>query len=189
MGPEAAEDLVGAGDAEGFVIRGGPGDRGEREGGPGGDGDDHDDAELDLPAASDEQGEEDVAEADLGEDVMEAEHGLLVGAAGGQEDAEGDEHESPPDGVQEEFLLVLALRAATRCRERERHADHEHERGLDHVPRPAADPRGMRGVIAEEFPEPGIGMGLRDLRDAEAGRGHEQHRQATERIKGYQAFG
>ena len=186
--PEAAEDLSGIGDAEGFVIGGRPGDGRERERGPGGHGDDADGAELDLPAASDEQGEEEVAEADLGEDVVEAEDGLLAGASG-QEDTEGDEYERAPEGMQPEFPLVLAFGGAARRRERQRHADHEHERGLDHVPRPAADPRGMRSVVTEQLPETRIRIGLRDLCDPEPRRRHEQHRQPAEGIERDEAVG
>ena len=166
VSPETAEDLRRVIHPDGFVILRRSGDRGEREGGPCCDSDDADGAELHLPATPDEQGEEDVPEPDLGEDVVEAEDGLLAGA-GGQEDAESDEYERPPEGVQKKLPLVLAFGVATRRRERERHADHEHERGLNHVPRPAANPRGMRGVVTQQLPEAGIRMRLRDLRDAE----------------------
>jgi len=165
--PEAAEGLAGLGDAEGFEVSPGSGHGREQERGPGGDGDDPDGPELDLPAFADEQGEEDVTEADLGEDVREDEVGSSAGA-GGQEDAQGDQREGPPQGVQEASASVLPFGAATRRRERQRHADHEHESGLDHVPRPATDPRGMRGVVAEQLPEGRIRISLRDLRDAEA---------------------
>jgi len=47
----------------------------------------------------------------------------------------------------------------------------------------------MRGVVAQQLPEGRIRKGLRDLRDPETRRGHEQHRQPAERIERDQAFG
>jgi len=47
----------------------------------------------------------------------------------------------------------------------------------------------MRGVVTEEFPEGRIRKSLRNLRDPEARRGHEQHRQSAESIERDEAVG
>ena len=113
MRPKPIQGLARLSHSEGLEVSAWSGDRGEHERGPGDDGDDADGAELDLPAPPDEQGEEDIPESDLGQDVREDEVGTRTGA-GGQEDAEGDEHERPPEGMQPELSLVLAFGGAPR---------------------------------------------------------------------------
>ena len=113
MRPEAIQGLARFSHSEGLEVGARPGDGGEHECGPVGDDDDADDAELQLPAFAHEQGEEDVPKSDLGEDVREDEVGPRTGA-GRQEHAEGDEHESPPTGMQPKLPLVLTLCGASR---------------------------------------------------------------------------
>jgi hypothetical protein len=129
-----------------------------------------------------EQEEEDVAQPDLGEDVLEREVRLRP-VLRSQEDAERDQDEGAPDRMAELRGERLSPRAAAGHRERERHAHHEHERRLDQVPRNEAGPGDVIEPEGEPLCDAAVRELLRDARDPHDLRRHEQHRETAEHVE------
>ena len=99
--------------------------------------------------AEPEQEQERVAQADLGQRVLEGEVGLPA-VHRAQEDTERDEHDRSPEGMTKQRSRALSLGLAARHRKRQGHADQKRERGLDQVVQRAAGPVDMRLVIGQE---------------------------------------
>ena len=59
--------------------------------------------------------------------------------------------------------VALADGVSSSCRKGQCDADHEHEAGLNHIPRASTDPESVGGMELQNLPEGGLGKGLRDF--------------------------
>src|SRR5262249_17993381 len=63
-----------------------------------------------------------------------------------------NEEDGSEQGMAAQLPPRLPLRQPAGIRERQRRADHEHERRLDQIPKSAPDPRHMAELIAQKLP-------------------------------------
>jgi hypothetical protein len=145
---------------------------------------------------------EQITEPDLRQHVLEREIGhRRVGRA--EKDAECDQDQRANERVTELQSPRIAPRLAFRVRKGHRDADHEHECGLNQVPKDTARPGDViqlpGGRVPKQFPRLAVpslielgehvGMVLDEAGDSEAARNHQQHREAAISIEGHQPLG
>ena len=134
--------------------------------------------ELNQRPAAEQQEDERVPEADLRENICES----VVrpfGPRRREKNAECHKDERTPDGVPELPGPRLARCLSVREREGHRHADDEHEGGLDQIPERAAAPGDVVDLGLEDGPVGAFREIAGDLRECESRGSHRQHREAA----------
>ena len=130
-----------------------------------------------------EEEEEGVAESHLRERVLECPIGDGTAEAV-DENAEDDEEEGSPAGMEAHFPQGLATRSAAGEREGEGDADHEGEGGVDEIVQGASGPGGVPGVVADGLPEGAVGEFFCDVIQLEQFQPHEKHDEAAQGVQG-----
>jgi len=130
-----------------------------------------------------QQKRERVAEANLGERVFKREVGLGA-ARGAKEEAQEDEPQAAPDGVQQLLAEGLPLASAAGDGIRKRHAHQKTEPRLNGVVQAHSRPFDVRLVVGQDAPERAVGEGLPHLPEVHHLAHHEQHDQSAVGVYG-----
>ena len=168
--------------ADGGIIEVGAWRGIESESRPEANQDQHERDHLRSHAREAEQEEEDVAQADLGERVLECEVGL-IGPERSQEDAQEDQNESATDRVSQHLSEGFALHLSGRDRKGQCRADQERKGGLNEVVQRAALPFHVLGVVGDERPNRAVRKGPRHFGQMRAFVQHQHHDQPAEGIQ------
>ena len=110
------------------------------------------DCGLDAHRYERQQEQERVAEADLGQRILERPVRLRP-LERSQEDAEQHQGDAAPDRVHEQAFECRPTGAAARDRKRQRSADQERERRLDQIVERTPLPWDVVGVVRDDRPE------------------------------------
>ena len=84
--------------------------------------------------------------------------------------------------------LALPARDPAGDGERQRHADHERERGLNQVVQRTTDPLDVGLVMAKKFPKAAFRQRFRHATEMEHLAHHQEHDEAAKRIEGSQTW-